>query len=110
MKSEPPFDYVVHTASPYQLSWDRPVKQCLEPAIEGTQSILHAIKRYAPSVKRVVVTSSSAAMLSPPNHPEVYDESCWSDVTWDDALNPEHTYRASKVGTYCVVQYKAPFH
>ncbi|KAK4238331.1 putative NADPH-dependent methylglyoxal reductase [Achaetomium macrosporum] len=96
VKSDPPFDYVVHTASPYQPHWNDPVKDCLDPAIKGTIGILKSTQAYAPTVKRVVITSSSAAMLSPPNHPKVYDESCWADVTWEQALDPQHTYRASK--------------
>ncbi|AEO67349.1 uncharacterized protein THITE_2144733 [Thermothielavioides terrestris NRRL 8126] len=96
VKSDPPFDYVVHTASPYQLHWDDPVRDCLDPAIKGTTGILRSIHAYAPNVKRVVITSSSAAILRPPNHPPVYDESSWSDVTWEQALDPAHTYRASK--------------
>ncbi|KAJ4289364.1 methylglyoxal reductase (NADPH-dependent) gre2 [Collariella sp. IMI 366227] len=99
VKSDPPLDYVVHhTASPYQLHWDDPVKDCLEPAINGTTGILKSIKIHAPSVKRVVITSSSAAILSPPDHRAVYDESCWSDVSWEQAKDVKHTYRASKVG------------
>lgn len=97
LRSDPPFDYVVHTASPYQLHFDDPVKDCLDPAIKGTTGILKSIKAYAPSVKRVVITSSSAAILSPPNHPPVYNESFWCDMTWEQATNPQHTYRASKV-------------
>ncbi|KAK4129971.1 NAD(P)-binding protein [Trichocladium antarcticum] len=96
-KSDPTFDYVVHTASPFQFHWDDPVKDCLDPAIKGTTGILKSIHAYAPNVKRVVITSSSAAIRSPPNHPEVYDESCWSDVTLEEAiLDPKNTYRASK--------------
>ncbi|KAK4188882.1 putative NADPH-dependent methylglyoxal reductase [Podospora australis] len=89
-------DYVIHTASPYQLSFADPVKECLDPAIKGTTGVLKSIHAYAPTVKRVVITSSSAAILNPPNHRKVYDESSWSEVTWEQAMEPEHTYRASK--------------
>jgi nucleoside-diphosphate-sugar epimerase len=97
VQSTPPFDYVVHTASPYQLHWEDPVKDCLDPAIKGTTGILKSIHAYAPTVKRVVITSSSAAVLNPPNHPKVYDESSWCDVTWEEAMDPRNTYKASKV-------------
>ena len=99
IKSDPPFDYVVHTASPYQLHFDDPIRDCLDPAIKGTTGILKSIKAFAPTVKRVVVTSSSAAVLDPPNHRPVYDESSWCSVTWEQATDPQHTYRASKVIT-----------
>ncbi|KAK0747099.1 hypothetical protein B0T18DRAFT_438805 [Schizothecium vesticola] len=94
--SDPPFDFVIHTASPYQLQFNDPIADCLDPAIKGTTGILQSIHAFAPTVKRVVITSSSAAILDPPNHPKVYDESIWSSVTLDQATDPAHTYRASK--------------
>jgi len=103
MKSKP-FDFIVHTASPYQLQFDDPVRDCLDPAIRGTTGILESAKAYAPTVKRVVITSSSAAILNPPNHPKVYDETSWSDVTLDQAMDPMHTYRASKVSVVLALE------
>ncbi|KAK1829719.1 hypothetical protein QBC39DRAFT_310349 [Podospora conica] len=94
--SSPPFDFVIHTASPYQLHFADPIADCLDPAIKGTTGILQSIHAFAPSVQRVVITSSSAAILDPPNHPPVYNESVWSSVTLDQATDPAHTYRASK--------------
>ena len=96
--ADPGFDYVIHTASPYQLGWDDAVKECLDPAIKGTTGLLKSIHAHAPTVRRVVMTSSSAAILQSKNHPKVYDESFWSDVTWEEATgNPERAYVASKV-------------
>ena len=37
----------------------------LDPAVNGTVGILKAIKANAPSVKRVIVTSSFAAIVNP---------------------------------------------
>ncbi|KAK0621973.1 hypothetical protein B0T17DRAFT_493449 [Bombardia bombarda] len=96
VQADPPFDYVVHTASPYQLYFDDPVRDCLDPAIKGTTGILKSLKTHAPNVKRVVITSSSAAILNAHDHREVYDESSWADTTWEQAMEPMHTYRASK--------------
>ena len=97
LNSDPPFDYVVHTASPYQLRWEDPVRDCLDPAIKGTTGLLRSVHEHAPTVRRVVITSSSAAMLSPSKHPAVYDESCWCDLTLEQAQDPKYTYPASKV-------------
>jgi nucleoside-diphosphate-sugar epimerase len=88
---------VVHTASPYYLNVVDPVKEFLDPAIKGTTGVLKSIKAHAPTVKRVVITSSSAAMLNPPNHSKVYDENSWASMTWEEALIPKNTYRGSKV-------------
>ncbi len=95
--SVPPFDYVVHTASPYQLRVDDPVRDLLDPAMRGTAGLLRSVRTQAPGVRRVVLTSSSAAMLNPRRHAAVYDEACWRPVTWAEAQQPENAYEASKV-------------
>jgi nucleoside-diphosphate-sugar epimerase len=72
----------------------------LDPAIIGTTGILKAIKKNAPSVKHVVITSSFAAIIDPskglnPGH--VYSEKDWNPITLEEAtLNPSNGYRASK--------------
>ncbi|KAI0134688.1 hypothetical protein BJ170DRAFT_212207 [Xylariales sp. AK1849] len=91
------FDYVIHTASPYHMNVVDPVKDFLDPAIKGTTGVLKSVKAHAPTVKRVVITSSSAAMVNPRSHAKVYDETYWAPVTWDDAMDPRNTYRCSKV-------------
>ncbi|KAJ6172228.1 hypothetical protein N7470_001295 [Penicillium chermesinum] len=96
VKSDPPFDYVLHTASPFHFNVQDPVKDFLDPAIKGTTGILKSIKAYAPSVKRVVVTSSFAAIVNPSGHPKVYDETVWNPITWEEALDHSRVYRGSK--------------
>ncbi|KAI1404263.1 putative NADPH-dependent methylglyoxal reductase GRE2 [Hypoxylon fuscum] len=104
LKSTPPFDIVLHTASPFFL---RPVTSTdfLDPAIKGTTEILEGITRVAPSVKRVVVTSSFAAihnMAAPDqiqNPPKICTSEDWNNVTFEEAMatvNPVITYPASK--------------
>lgn len=73
------------------------MKDFLDPAIKGTTGILKAIKANAPTVKRVVITSSFAAIVNAKKHPESYSEKNWNPVTWEEALNASNTYRASKV-------------
>ncbi|KAI8631653.1 hypothetical protein F5Y19DRAFT_463347 [Xylariaceae sp. FL1651] len=98
-QSAAPFAYVVHTASPYHVDVQDPVKDFLDPAIKGTTELLKSIKAHGPTVKRLVITSSSAAILNPNNHPKVYDETYWAPTTWEDAIAdpPKNAYRASKV-------------
>ncbi|KAJ5963775.1 NAD-dependent epimerase/dehydratase [Penicillium vulpinum] len=96
IKSSPPFDYVIHTASPFHYNVQDPVKDFLDPAIKGTTGILKAIKEYAPTVKRVVITSSYAAMVNGKQHPKVYSEKEWNPVTWEEAMDHSQVYRASK--------------
>ncbi|KAK9249216.1 hypothetical protein V1506DRAFT_527370 [Lipomyces tetrasporus] len=94
-------DVVVHTASPFHFKVTDPVNDLLDPAIKGTTSILHATKNFAPQVKRVIITSSFAAIINGakgdwPEH--TYSEADWNPVTWEEAIgtNPATTYRASK--------------
>lgn len=55
--SDPPFEAVIHTASPFHFNVTDIKKDLLDPAINGTIGILYAIKKNAPTVKRVVRTS-----------------------------------------------------
>lgn len=97
VRSSPPFRFVIHTASPYHFNVVDPVKDLLDPAIKGTVNLLTAIYRYAPTVERVVFTSSSATILNPKAHAKVYDETIFGATNWTEALNPVTAYRASKV-------------
>ncbi|KAK3934436.1 hypothetical protein QBC46DRAFT_359014 [Diplogelasinospora grovesii] len=98
--SNPPFEAVIHTASPFHFNVTDVQKQLLDPAIVGTTSILHAIKKSAPTVKKVVITSSFAALLdlSKGNWPEhTYWEADWNPITLEAALKHPHAgYQASK--------------
>ncbi|KAI0476362.1 ketoreductase [Xylariaceae sp. FL0804] len=96
LRTEGPFDYVVHTASPYYLN-AKEAREFLEPAIRGTAGLLRSVQAHAPTVRRVVITSSSAAILNPPNHARVYDETCWRQTTWEEAQDPKVAYAASKL-------------
>jgi nucleoside-diphosphate-sugar epimerase len=96
--SDPPFEAVLHTASPFHFNVKDPKKDLLDPAIVGTTAILRAIKASAPTVKRVVITSSFAAIINPDSHPQTYTEDSWNPVTMDQALHtdPPTAYRGSK--------------
>jgi len=97
VKSDPPFDAVLHTASPFHFNVTDPKKDLLDPAIIGTTGILKAIKASAPSVKRVAITSSFAAIVNPDGHPDVYNEDVWNPVTFEEATkDPATAYRGSK--------------
>jgi len=98
--SDPPFDTVIHTASPFHFNVTDVQKELLDPAIIGTTGVLKSIKKSAPSVKRVVITSSFAAMVNGDKGlgPDaLYSENDWNNVTHAQALeNPNNGYRASK--------------
>ncbi|KAI0450723.1 hypothetical protein F5B21DRAFT_517257 [Xylaria acuta] len=72
-------------------------KELLEPAINGTVGLLESIYKHATSVKRVVITSSSAEILGQRQPNKVYTEADWCPVTGEYALvGPANNYRASK--------------
>ena len=52
---------VFHVASPFTIQSKKPNKELIEPAVKGTQNVLEAANQ-ASSVKRVVLTSSVAAI------------------------------------------------
>lgn len=54
VQSNPPFQIIVHTASPFHFNTTDSKKDLLDPAIIGTTGILESAKKHAPTVKRVV--------------------------------------------------------
>jgi nucleoside-diphosphate-sugar epimerase len=72
----------------------------IDPAVIGTTGILKAIKKSAPSVKHVVITSSFAAIVDGskgfwPGH--IYSEDDWNPMNAEQAKeNNMMGYRASK--------------
>ncbi|KAK7948688.1 NAD dependent epimerase/dehydratase [Apiospora aurea] len=97
----PGLEAVIHTASPFHYNWTDPKTELLDPAILGTTSVLKAIKQYAPGVKRVVITSSFASILSDAglqDPKKVFSEADWNPNTYEDGLkdNKATSYRVSK--------------
>ncbi|KAK4204708.1 hypothetical protein QBC40DRAFT_191312 [Triangularia verruculosa] len=93
-------EVVLHTASPFHFNFTDPKKELIDPALIGTTSILQAIAKWSPTVKRVVVTSSFAAIINEAHVSDpstVFSENSWNPVTIDDIhKNPATAYRASK--------------
>lgn len=56
-------DYVLHTASPFPVNAPRDEDEIIRPAVEGTLSVMRACADSG-TVKRVVITSSCAAISS----------------------------------------------
>ncbi|KAI5481793.1 NAD-dependent epimerase/dehydratase [Pseudohyphozyma bogoriensis] len=95
-------DAVAHTASPYSLSVTDPMKDFISPAVDGTLSVLKAAK--AAGIKRVVVTSSFAAVTDftkgGPWRDYTYTGEDWNPTTLEQACEPGRigafVYSASK--------------
>ncbi|KAJ0849045.1 putative cinnamyl-alcohol dehydrogenase [Helianthus annuus] len=74
-------DGVFHTASPFFIHTDNPQEDLIDPAVKGTLNVLSSCSKVK-SIKRVVLTSSVAAVLyngSPLTPEVVVDESWFSD-------------------------------
>ncbi|MGQ0456519.1 MAG: NAD-dependent epimerase/dehydratase family protein [Hyphomicrobium sp.] len=71
---------VAHTASPFPIQQPDDSDEVIRPAREGTLRVLTAAARAG--VKRVVVTSSTVAILYPTNRPadHVYSEADFTDA------------------------------
>lgn len=97
IKSNPDFEGVIHCASLFHFDIQDAKKGLIDPAINGTVNFMRAIKAHAPSVRRVVVTSSFVAMLNMKNHPDTYTENHWNPVSHEEAAsNLANGYRGSK--------------
>lgn len=119
-------DAVEHTASPFHFRVTDPFADLINPAVQGTLGLLRALPTHTPflsvlphrcerltretagsaakepKVKRVVITSSFAAVVEP--HEPVYE---YSEKDWNETsprmveekgkeTDPFHAYRASK--------------
>ncbi len=70
-------DAALHMASPYVLDAKDPQKDLVDPAVQGTLSVLSACEK-ASSVKRLVITSSMAAITDEPESDHVLTEADWN--------------------------------
>lgn len=70
--------HVIHTASPYALDVKDPQRDLVDPAVKGTHNVLAACAK-AGSVKRVVVTSSMAAITDEPGSDRKLTEADWNE-------------------------------
>ena len=75
-------DVLMHTASPLPMSQPKDENELIRPAVDGTLRALRAA--CAAGIRRVVLTSSSAAVTNraPAPGKQRFDESDWSDSTW----------------------------
>jgi len=69
--------YVMHTASPYVLTVNDPQTELIDPAVNGTLTVLRSCSKF--NVKKVILTSSMAALT---DHPvKKYTEEDWNELS-----------------------------
>lgn len=85
-------DYVMHTASPYIVNVKDSQTELVDPAVKGTLNVLKSCAKVD-QIKRVVLTSSVAAITDEPDSNKVFNEDDWNEKS-DLKRNP---YFYSKV-------------
>ena len=70
---------LIHTASPFPIAQPKDENQLVRPAVEGTRRVLKAA--HAASIGRVVLTSSTVAVINDGKPNTLQDEADWCDVT-----------------------------
>lgn len=100
----PEITIVLHTASPFFYDTTDPEKDLIIPAIQGTENIMNAIKAQVDAgkclIKRVVITSSDAAIYSAEDEQNgllSFDETSWNNIAYEDAVkDPISAYYGAK--------------
>lgn len=90
-------ELVIHTASPFFISGIKdPQKQLIEPAQQGTRNVLESANKHD-SVKRVVVTSSVAAIYSDNADIKNTPDQVFTEKDWNTGSSLKHQpYNYSK--------------
>jgi nucleoside-diphosphate-sugar epimerase len=93
-------DYICHVASPYFTATNDPIKDLVNPAVEGTRNVLASALTNGTNLKRLVVMSSFAAVVDLEKNPRpgyTYTSDEWDPVTPEQAAsNGVLGYHASK--------------
>ena len=92
-------EYICHVASPYFTDAKDPVKELIEPAVNGTKNVMSsAIK--ARNLKKLTVLSSFASVVDLSKNPRagyIYTDKDWDPLTYEEASkNGILGYHASK--------------
>ncbi|KAH6918144.1 D-lactaldehyde dehydrogenase [Coprinopsis sp. MPI-PUGE-AT-0042] len=71
-------DAVQHIASPVGLRWLKTPKEFIDPAVSGTVEILKSASKHGHALRRIVITSSMAAILGDKGGVP------WTEDDWND--------------------------
>jgi nucleoside-diphosphate-sugar epimerase len=83
-------DGIIHMASPFVIKVEDNERDLILPALDGTRGILESARRHGSSIRRIVTTSSFAAVADFPRGlwpGHVYEESQWNPLTYEETKN-----------------------
>lgn len=80
---------VFHTASPFKIHVVDPQKELVDPALLGTRNVLEEVNR-TPSVKRVVLTSSCAAVYGDNADLKKTPDGIFTEEIWNTSSSLDH--------------------
>lgn len=91
-------DVVIHSASPFARdNITDPESQLIRPAVDGTRNVLTAVER-SNTVRRVVLTSSVAAIMGDARDAGEYPERVVDETRWNHTSSTDHEpYSYSKM-------------
>lgn len=82
-------ELVFHTASPFVLDVNDPQKDLIDPAVQGTANVLQQANQTS-SVKRVVLTSSCAAIYSDAKETTAVPSGAINEDVWNTTASLEY--------------------
>jgi nucleoside-diphosphate-sugar epimerase len=82
-------ELVFHTASPFTSNFKDAQKELIEPAVKGTENVLNTANA-TPSVKRVVVTSSCAAIYTDAIDCEKAPNGILTEAVWNSTASLDY--------------------
>lgn len=90
-------ELIFHTASPFTVNVKDPQKELIDPAVKGTENVLRSANK-TPSVKRIVLTSSCAAIYTDANECRVAPNRILTENVWNTSASLTYQpYAYSKV-------------
>jgi len=96
-KSAEGCEVIIHTASPFSMNVKNVKKQLLEPAVNGTENVLNTAN-HTTTVKRVVLTSSCAAIFGDNIDLQGYPNQTLTEEQWNTSSSAKRNpYSFSKV-------------
>lgn len=90
-------DIIIHTASPFILKVKNPLKDLIEPAINGTENVINAANK-SKTIKKIILTSSVGAVYGDKIDIQNNNITCFTEEHFNTSSTLKHQpYEFSKV-------------